>query len=210
MRYNRRTVEIVSVRDEDVIRMSEVKDFCRITDLDDEPMLAMFLASAIEAAEQFTSRAIRELTIDMTMDGFPVWDDDALVRLGAGTHLVPPSFVRGRADEFDLPRPPIKSITSITTYNRTNAASVMDAAAYLLDGFRVALNEGYTWPSDLRDRAAVKVRYVAGYGPLLPAPIKTGIMQHVSAMYDCRGGCEIPDAARAAMKPYRIMDGLAW
>lgn len=209
-RYNRKTVKVISVRDEDVLTMAEVKDFCRLSDDQDMPMLNIFRAAAIEAAEQFTSLAIRELTIDLTLDGFPYCDDDALVRLGPGTHNVPPSFVTGRWDAIELPRPPVVSITSITSYNRANMATVMDAAAYRLVDFRAVLNEGYQWPSDLRDQAAVVVRYVAGYGPTLPAPIKVGILQHISAMYDCRAGCEMPVAARGQMQPYRIMDGLAW
>lgn len=209
-RYNRKTVKVVSVAAGDIVTLDEIKAFCRLTGTDDDAMLAIFRAAAVEAAEQFTSRSIRELTIDLTLDGFPFCDDDALVRLGPGTHNVPPSFVMGRWDAIELPRPPVVSITSITSYNRANVAAVMDAAGYRLADFRAVLNDGYQWPTDLRDQAAVVVRYVAGYGANLPAPIKVGILQHISAMYDCRGGCEMPVAARGQMQPYRIMDGLAW
>lgn len=209
-RYNRRTVEIVSAVETGIIDLDDVKAFLRIDGTDDDVLLAMFVTAALEAAEKYTRRAIRVLTLDATMDGFPFDDDEALVRLGAGVHNVPLSYITGRYSEFDLPYPPVTSITTITTYNRANAGSVFDAASYLLDGSRVVLNDGYTWPTGLRDYAAVKVRYVAGYGSNTPSQIKLAIMQHIAAMYECRSGCDIPEHAQGMLNAYRLADGLSW
>lgn len=209
-RYNRRTVEIVSVAADEIVPLADVKAFLRIDTADDDDLITMFISAGLEAAEKYTRRAIRELTLDATLDGFPFDDDEALVRLGPGVHNIPLSYVTGRYNEFDLPYPPVQSITSITTYDRANAATVFDAAAYLLDGSRVVLNDGYTWPTGLRDYAAVKVRYVAGYGAGIPAQIKLAVMQHVAAMYECRSGCDIPAHARGMLNAYRLADGLSW
>lgn len=212
-RYNRRTVEIISATDQatDILLLADVKAFLRIDGPDDDALLTMLIGAAVDAAEKYTRRALRRLVLEVTMDGFPFADDEALARLGSGTFQMPPSYVLGETSDIDLPYPPINSITSITTFNKSNVSAVVSASAYILDGFRVSLNDGFTWPTDLRERAAVKVRYAAGYGAsALPASIKLGMMQHLVAMYECRTGCDMPDAARGLMDQYRILDGLAW
>lgn len=212
-KYNRRSIEVISVTDQatDILPLDDVKAFLRIDGTDDDALLTMLIGSAVESAEKYLRRAIRRQTIELTMDGFPFSDDDALARMGSGTFQVPPSYITGGYDEFDLPYPPVASVTSITTYSPSNAASVFAASSYILDGARITLNQGRTWPTDLRERAAVKTRYVAGYGPVaVPGSIKLGMMQHIVAMYECRSGCDMPDAARGLMNAYRILDGLTW
>lgn len=211
-KYNRRNVEVISVSTPAtvILPMKECKSFLRVGD-DDDALLTMLINVAVDGAEKFLRRAIRTQTIELTMDGFPFSDDESLVRLGGGTHQVPPSYILGDATGIDLPYAPVNSITSITTYNRANVGTVFSASAYMLDGARITLNDGYTWPTDLRERAAVKIRYVAGYGPnALPPSIKIAMMQHMTAMYECRGGCELPIAARNMMQAYQIKDGLTW
>ena len=212
-KYNRKSVSLVSLTDQatDIIPIEDAKAFLRIDGDDDDPMLTLFIGAAVDAAEKYLARAIRRQVLDLTMDGFPWGDDDALDRLGAGTFNVPLSYITGASEEFDLPYAPVNSITSITTYDTANAATVLSSAAYLLDNSRVVLNAGYSWPTSLRERAGVKVRYVAGYGPAaLPGAIRLAIMQHVVAMYECRTGCEMPEASRGLMQAYRILDQLAW
>lgn len=209
-RYNRRTVETVSVSADEVISLATVKQFLRIDTNDDDDLLLMFIDAGLEGAEKYTRRAIRQITLDLTLDGFPFDDDDALARLGPGVHNVPLSYITGRFGEFDLPYPPVASVTTITTFSRANVGTVLASAAYLLTNSRIVLNDGYSWPTGLRERSAVVVRYVAGYGTGIPAPIKLAVMQHVAAMYECRSGCDMPEASRGMLNSYRLADGLAW
>lgn len=212
-RYNRRQVEVNAVTDlpTAIISLADAKAFLRVDGTADDALITMLIGVAVDSAEKYLRRSILTKSLILTMDGFPFSDDDALVRLGSGTHQVPPTWITGGYDEFDLPYPPVASVTSITTFNPANVGSVFSASAYIVDNARVVLNQGFTWPLDLRDRAAVKVEYVAGYGAAnLPSSIKLGMMQHLVAMYECRTGCDMPDAARGLMDQYRILDGLAW
>jgi hypothetical protein len=72
------------------------------------------------------------------------------------------------------------------------------------------LNEGETWPSNLRAQDAVEVTYVAGYGSgNIPAPILEAIRLYVSSLYD--GTCSgIDMQMKALLAPYRRADELAW
>jgi uncharacterized phiE125 gp8 family phage protein len=105
----------------------------------------------------------------------------------------------------------VASITTFSTYNRANQASAFSAAEYTLDeqSGRIFLDEGSTWPSNLRAQNAVEVTYVAGYGSgSIPSPILEAIRLYVSQLYD---GCEgMTDEVRRLLAPYRLMDNLAW
>lgn len=212
-KYNRRAVEFVSATDQatDILLLPDVKAFLRVDGTDDDALLTLLIATTVDGAEKYLRRSIRRQVLDLTMDNFPFADDDALARLGPGMHQVPPSFITGSTAEFDLPYAPATAITSITTYLTDNTPAVFSSNSYILDNSRVILNQGYTWPTSLRERAAVKVRYAAGYGPVnLPGSIRLGMMQHIVAMYECRMGCEMPMASQGLMSQYRILDGLAW
>ena len=210
-RYNRRSVSVVTGPSVFAVSVSDAKAFMRVDDATEDAIIQRFIAAAQEAAKQYLQRSITPETLLLRMDGFGYDGDDALVSLGAGTFTGNVDWLIGRDGEFGLPFSPVISVTSITTFNRDNAASVFDAASYQLDpsGGRVYLNQGAVWPTNLRSRAAVEVVYQAGY-TVVPAPIVQGILDHVAMMYEHRGVCEMPDASRSVMEAYRILDPLAW
>jgi hypothetical protein len=212
-KYNRRSVQLVSLTDQatDIIPIADMQEFLRLAADEDDAMLTVFIGAAVDGAEKYLRRAIRRQVLDLQLDGFPSDDDDALARMGSGTFDMPPSYILGSGSDIDLPYGPANSVTSITTYNAGNTSAVFSSAGYVLIGDRITLNTGYTWPTSLRDRGGVSVRYAAGYGPVsVPGSVRMGIMQHVVAMYECRTGCDMPEAARGLMSQYRILDGLAW
>jgi uncharacterized phiE125 gp8 family phage protein len=138
--------------------------------------------------------------------------DDRLVALGPGVHTGSRPYLLGGGETLDVPFPPLQSVTSVVTYDRGNNAATFDTAQYQVDlqSGRIYLNEGETWPSDLRAQDAVQVTYVAGYGSgSVPAPILQAIRLYVQGMYDgtCMG---LSAEAMALLAPYRLMDGLAW
>lgn len=209
--YNRRTVNIITPAADWPVSLDEVKDVLSLQNTADDNLLSAFIEAATDAARQYMRRAIVTETLELRMDGFPGYQDDAALKLGPGVHVVHyPSLVSG-GGEVDLPFGPVASVTSITTYGRDNAAAVLAAADYTLGQDKVYLDEGASWPSDLRRRDAVFIRYVAGQAIAdVPASIKQGIKQHVAAMYECREGCEMPPACKAILGRYRRMDDLGW
>jgi uncharacterized phiE125 gp8 family phage protein len=120
------------------------------------------------------------------------------------------NILTGGADIIKLPYASVSSVTSITTYDDSNAATVVSSASYRLDtGGNVILNDGYTWPTNLRDRDAVRVIYVAGYGASgasVPAPINHAIKMTVAAMYDGRTCASIPHGAKLQLDTYRVLE----
>lgn len=216
MYWNRKSTKVItppsgSTR---IISVDEMKDYLRVDTADDDTLIGELIDTATEMARDYTRRAILEETLELTMDGFSDYGIDE-TRLGRGIHNLSKSAALGYGNEFNLPFPPIVSITSITTFNTANESAVYSADNYELDetGGRVYLNQSQTWPVNLRDREAVKVRYIAGYGSSatgIPLAIKQAIRQHTAHMYECRQSCAIPKDCKALLSPYKLLDGLGY
>jgi len=211
MIYNRKTVSTITAPAGLAVSLAEIKEYLVITGTADDNLLTDLIEAATEAVKRYTRSGVQTETVELQMDGFPGYQAAWFDRLGAGIYDVYLPRISNSGAEFDLPYAPIASVTSITTYDASNAATELDSAAYGVDqqGGRVYLNDGYTWPQNLRQRDAVRVRYVIG-SETIPAPILTAIKQHVSAMYECRSACELPSGCKAILEGYRRFDDLGF
>jgi len=216
MFYNRKSLKVItpfSDNPEKVISLSDMKNYMRVDGTTDDNLINDFIDIATEAAKQYMRRAIITETLELILDRPSNSGFDEVDRLGDGVHNTTRQSVYGYGNEIDLPFLPIQSITSIKTFDVTNAETTVSAAFYTLDGDggRVFLNSGNVWPSNLRDRAAMKIRFVAGYGSVpsaIPAGIRQAVRQHVSYMYECRQSCEMPPACQALLQSYRLLDDM--
>lgn len=213
MRFNRKSAYVTVSNDTFPITIQAMKDYLRVDGSDDDELIAAYINTAVEAIKQYTRRAIKTETFVFKADGFADANgDDRLLQLGPGVHTGSRPYLLGGGETLDVPFPPLQSVTSLVTYDRGNNALTFSASLYRVDlqSGRIYLNEGETWPSDLRAQDAVEVTYVAGYGSAnVPAPILQAIRLHVSGMYD--GSCMgLSAEAMGLLAPYRLMDGLAW
>ena len=210
MSYNRRSVKVVTSTDDPIWTIAEIKDLLRVTGADDDAKLEGYVVAATEAIKQRTRQALRTETLRLTLDGFS--DDQShkrLMALGGGTHDLPVSEVFGNPGTVELPFGPVESITSVVTYDRANTASTLTSAAYGLEDTRIYLNDGYTWPSDLRRIGGVEITYVAGFGSAsVPRPIVEAIGLYVEQLYEgCAG---MTDQIEGLLGGYLRMDGLSF
>lgn len=211
----RRTVKVTSAPASSPVSLAEVKAWLRIDTSDEDALLASLIGAATDAAEQYTRRAFINQTIRLTVDLASSRLDDML---GDGVYDLPVSALFGDMPQvIELPRPPVSSITSVTTYNTAGTSSTFASSNYSLnaDGTRLYLNQGCSWPSDLRPIAACEILYVAGYGASassVPQAIKTAILMHIAHLYESRGVCDgaVPAGCANLLRQYRIMDGLAY
>lgn len=189
------------------VSVSECKAFMRIDTDDDDFLIADFIGAARELCEQHLRRKLINTTLQMTLDTFPIRQNDVWwngTRDGAVSQLL---FTGGR---IYLPFPPVTSVTSVTVYNDANVTTVVDSAVYRLNsaGY-IELNDNQQWPLELREYAAVEIVYVAGYGAApasVPAAIRHAIKVTVAAMYEDRTCFSMPPAATAALAPYRVLE----
>ncbi len=139
----------------------------RVTASDDDTRILSYLIPAARSiCEAYTNRAFIDQTITYIYDG------------------TPPSVI-------ELPRAPLSSVTSITTYAEDDTATVFATSKYTVDTQvepgRVFLTQDATWPDGMRTYNSVKIIYVAGYGTAgtdVPSDILQAIILQTAYMYE--------------------------
>ncbi len=167
-----RTVVTTPPTKEPVLRAT-AKNHLRVpaSTTDDDTLIDTVIAASRRYVEHYTGRALMSQTLTAWFDAAPP--------CGA---------------PFSLGRAPVTAITSLTSYDTANASTVLSSSAYLLDSVsepcRVVLNDGYDWPSSLRNYNSVAVLYTAGYGNTedvsVPADIRSALLLLVGWFYENR------------------------
>jgi len=179
------------------VSLAEAKLQCRVDIGDDDALITGLIKAARESAETITRRALITQTWELVLDEFP------------------------EGDEIIVPLPPLVSITSIKYKDGDGVESTFAAANYIVntdaEPGKVVLADGASWPStSLYPTAAIRVRFVAGYGAAgssAPASILAAIKLMVGHWYENRenslpGGAEVqllPMGVDALLWPYRML-----
>ncbi|QDV34914.1 head-tail connector protein [Tautonia plasticadhaerens] len=208
----RRHLTLITAPAIEPVTVSELAAFARLDDdaaSAEEALIDSFITVARQAAEEYTRRAFItqswKLSLDLNRCGM-VYD------LPEGVYDLPVTALYGELpDEIELPRAPVQSITSVTTYDTANTASTFDPSNYTADtaGNRIVLAETATWPTNLRSVAAVAIVTINGYGDAasdVPPAIRMAIQMHAASLYETRGqcGCDVPPAAQQLLRQYRV------
>jgi len=195
--------------------VTEAKNYAKIDTNADDSLVADLIVAARESVERFLNRALITQTLEYTIDAVRGRDQGWDALLGEGVHdFSSQELLNTMPRTIKLPRDPIQSITSVTSYDTANAATVYATSNYFLDiaGGRFVLNESATYPTELRTKASIVIQYVAGYGDNpadVPRVIKQGILGAFQTMYDDRSICDLPEHVCNMMQPYRVMSAYA-
>jgi hypothetical protein len=174
------------------------------TDAADFPDAAAYVTDARQEIENRSGLAFLTQSWRVALDRWPTggeawWDG---VREGPASMLYGSNTMRS----VELPKWPLASITSVTTYDEAGSstavtvANVFDVDSYSIPG-RLTLKRGQTWPVALRSSNAIEIVYVAGYTSAtnVPAPMKRAIKQMAAYLYSHRGDdCDPKDAYSAS------------
>lgn len=155
----------------------------------EDSLISVWLTAAREVAEQYTGRALAPRTLEAAMDCFP-------------------------AGAFDLPMPPVTSITSIKYTDAAGVEQTLNPSTYSLSSYgesrRVAPAYNFVWPfaQDIQD--AVRIRFVTGY-TTVPTAVKSAMLLMLGWMFEHRGDemspYDIqPPAARALLDTVAIVE----
>ena len=172
------TVRVITQPAAEPVTTGECKLDARVSGSTEDALFASWIAGARQEIEAAARRALVNRTLEFTLDG---WPEDCVIF---------------------LPLPPLVSVTSLKYVDSDHVEHTIDPADYVVvvesePGF-VMPAANVAWPSDLRSRASVRVRYVAGYGDAddVPEGYKVDIRGLVKLAYDFRTGMT-PEAERA-------------
>ncbi|MBS0479058.1 MAG: hypothetical protein JSR79_07150 [Proteobacteria bacterium] len=156
---------------------AEVKRALRVAAADDDALIAAFAESALGLAEQFLGRVLIVRAVTERLAGSRAWQP-----LGAM---------------------PVLAITQVS------AVDGGDVTPMAVDDYAIDLDaEAAGWVRVTRDPPAViEIAYQAGWiatWPLIPAPVRQGIVLLAAHLYSERDANEPPPAAVTALwRPFR-------
>lgn len=150
------------------VTLAEAKLNSRVDLTDEDDLITSLIKVAREWCERFQNRAYITQSITLTLDEFP--------------------------DVFELPMPPLQSVTSIKYIDTDGIQQTLDSSVYDVDAQsepgRIALAYAQSWPGIRGDINSVEVIYVAGYGDTaddVPERVKSAIKLLVEHLYVNRG-----------------------
>jgi uncharacterized phiE125 gp8 family phage protein len=163
-------------------------------DTDEDTLIGGLITSAREYCEGITRRALATQTIEAYLGRFPC------------------------KDRFELPRPPLQSVTSVKYKDSAGTETTMTADTdYLVDTESnvggVVLPYGVNWPTFTPyPLNPIKVRYVAGYTVLNPIPqmIKQAMMLHIGYFYNNRDAMDLDEPTDKAVKRMLTLYRSGW
>lgn len=140
-----RTVTITTAPTVEPITLLEAKEFMRVDNDDENPLIESLISVAREKIESDTKRAIAAQTLRYNLDSFP-WDSRVI----------------------SIPRPPLVAVSSITYIDEDGVTQTWAASNYVVDSSsepgRVQLAENSEWPETQSGRInAVAINYTAGW-----------------------------------------------
>lgn len=176
------------------VALGEAKGHLRVDIADDDALIGRLTTAAREQVEEITGRAIVAGTWDLVLDSWPC---------GA---------------EISLPRPPLRSVSSVTYKLADGSEATLDPALYAVDAAsepgRIVLAPGASWPPDeLYPVGAVRIRYAAGYtsAAAVPVGIWQAMLLLIGHLYENREAVavghtvtQLPLAVDALLAPWRV------
>lgn len=183
------SIEITTPPALEPVSLQEVKDYCRVTNDDDDDFLSGLIIAGRQAVEANLNRKLYTQTIKYTFDFFPP--------LG-----------------FSLPGGTVQSITSFYYQDRDDVQQAVSSSLY-----NTRLNEVpavvllkplKSWPDTYDGGNAVEINYVAGWANIedIPAGILIALKSWILTQFDYREAGAAPPSGLSAyerlLAPYRV------
>ena len=173
------------------VSVSALKMHARIDHSHEDALLADYIATASRMVEDDAEIALLTSTWAVYLDDFPCW-------------------------EIELRKPPVKSITSITYVDTSNATQTLSASAYRADIYhrpaRVEPAYQTIWPVSRYQSNTVCVTFVAGEtSPSLIDPKATQAIKMLAAhWYIAREAVGEKPGGEVGMSYCALIDRLRW
>jgi len=204
------------VTGDEPVTAAELASWLRLYGSSETSTLQLLITAAREQVELYCRISIIRKTITLLADTWPMEFNNGNTEWWSGVRAGAIQNVMQFAQFYELPRPPLASITSIATIDNANAVTVWNASNYvvqtatMLKPGRIGLHGSSTWPAINRTSGGIRVIYEAGYANgNVPAGLKLGVMRLAAYLYTNRGDCDgcIENCGLAAtLNQFVVMD----
>jgi len=170
------------------VSIAEARVHCRVDDAADNSYVAALITAARIMAEQYTRQVFITQSWVMYLDEWPC------------------------ENYVEIPKAPLQGISSVVTYNDSDAATTFASSNYYVDLIskpgRVVLRSNSSWPTVDRVANGIVINFVAGYGAApaaIPQDIRQAILLIVAHLYENRGdvAADMPATAELMLGQYR-------
>jgi len=195
------------------VSLEEARTHCRVTQTDEDGLLAGYIMAARVFAETNTRTIFAQQTFDCTYDYY--WPCNRNLDNGY-VYEVFNSYLTGYGySRIELPVYPVSSVNSVKYLDSNGVQQTLDPSQYLvsLDGPVAFIDPAYgvTWPTPRCQVATVTVRVVAGFGTLpsdTPETIRQAMLMMIEHFYDNRSAvsgdvAEMPLGVEALLSTQR-------
>lgn len=156
------------------ITLDEAKFQIRVTHVHEDLYLTGVLIPAVrDRAQLHTQRQLIDATFRLDLDDW------------------------GCEDWIDIPRAPLRSVTSVQYVDTNGVTQTMPSSDYIVDApvgerasrGRLVLAYGKSWPSARAQANAISITFVAGYGAAatsIPPLLRKAMLQDLATAYEHR------------------------
>lgn len=185
------TLELITAPSVEPVTLAQAKQYARVEITDDDSLITTLITVARKAVEKEARQALITQTWKAHYDQFPFspgYYNRTIRQMGVGPLWLP----QQGGGVFQLPLPPLISVSSITYYDSNNTFQTIDPSIYnVAPGLpgRVQPVFGKVWPIAAPIINAVQITFVAGYGPAaanVPEPATLAILRLVFDWYNRR------------------------
>jgi uncharacterized phiE125 gp8 family phage protein len=174
------------------VSLEEARVHLRVETEAEDVLIVGLIGAAREWAEVVTRRALVTTTYRLDLSEWP-------------------------CDEITLPRPPLKTLTSVKYYDTANVLQTWAASNYQVSApvgpwaprAEIELAYGVIWPTTYPREDAIQITFDAGYVDF-PKALKAALLILLTHLFEHRGDAsqELPPAARALLSPYISRESL--
>lgn len=183
------------------VTLAEAKAHCRVSITDDDGLIAGYILAARDHLEEITGRAFLTSMWSATFDNEWPWYFDM--------------DTRRHCRLIQLLKAPVQSVTSVTYVDTTGAIQTLATNQYVVDIASTIGNVypayGVTWPSLRCQRAAITVRFIAGWTDNFPDSLRQALLLLIGHWYENRETivlgqtpAELPMSVASLIAPFRI------
>tara|TARA_Y100000310_G_scaffold337945_1_gene426301 strand:+ start:593 stop:1252 length:660 start_codon:yes stop_codon:yes gene_type:complete len=201
----------------ELITTALAKTYLHVVGTNEDTLIDTLVTAARTQVEEYTGRALINQTWDLYLDGAPFGGAD-LSDMKAASGWPIAANLPGHTSAITLPRPPLSSITSISSFAPDNTETTYSTDNYRADTVkdpgRAVLNDGESWPTGLRETQSLRIVFVAGYGAAassVPNPLLAATYEILYDLYRDRGSghdadeiMSLPTKTERALRSWRV------